>query len=42
LGSGSSTAGGSLPAATRLGFTGFFFPLLQSMFRMGGNPVIWQ
>jgi hypothetical protein len=29
-------------AATNLGFARFFFPLFQSMLRMGSNPTIWQ
>jgi hypothetical protein len=39
---GGNAAGCSLPAATGLGFTGFFFPLFQPMLRMGGNPAIRQ
>lgn len=31
-----------LPAASGLCFTGFFFPLLQAMFGMGGEPAIRQ
>jgi len=33
---------GPLPAASGLRFTGFFFPLLQAMFGVGGQPAIRQ
>ena len=38
---GNSTCG-LFPAATGLGFVGFFFPLLQRMLGMGGDPAIRQ
>src|SRR5208283_5514869 len=41
LGGGKPTCG-PLPATTGLGFTRLFFPLFQPMFRMGGQPAIWQ
>jgi len=33
---------GPFPAATDLGFAGFFFPLLQPVLGMGRNPAIRQ
>jgi hypothetical protein len=33
---------GSFSTATGLGLTGFLFPLLQPMLRMGGQPAIRQ
>ena len=41
LGNG-GTAGGPFPATSRLGFTGFFFPLLKPVLEMGGQPTIRQ
>ncbi len=35
-------AGGPFPAATGLSFAGFFFPLLQPMLGMFGQPTIRQ
>jgi len=35
-----STAGDPFPATASLGFAGFFFPLLQPVFGMGGHPAI--
>ncbi len=35
-------AGGSFPATTGMSLTGFFFPLLKTVFRMGGHPTIRQ
>ena len=37
---GGIATGGPLEAMTELRSTGFFFPLLEPMFRMGGNPAI--
>jgi hypothetical protein len=36
------TTRGSFPATTGLGFTGFFFPLLQPVLVMGDYPTIRQ
>jgi hypothetical protein len=41
LGDGDPTCG-PFPAATGLGFAGFFFPLLQPMLGMLGQPTIRQ
>jgi len=38
---GGRTASGSFPAATDLGFTGFFFPLLKSILEMSSDPAAW-
>jgi hypothetical protein len=42
LRSGNRTAGGPFPTATVLGFAGFFFPLLQPMLGVLGQPAIRQ
>jgi hypothetical protein len=36
---GGNAADSPFPAATGLGFTGFFLPLFQPMLGMGGNPL---
>lgn len=41
LGDG-GTAGGTFPSPSGLSLTGFFFPLLQSVLRMRGQPTIRQ
>ena len=38
----SDPTSGPFPAATGLGFAGFFFPLLKPVLGMGGHPAIRQ